>query len=398
MNHFQEGSIVLKRIEESGHQAYFVGGCVRDFILNRPIKDIDIATSASPKQIQTIFPKVIPIGIKHGTVIVRFNHISYEITTFRLEGNYSDQRHPDHVEFIDNIEEDLRRRDFTMNALAMDRFGDIIDLFNGKEDLQRKVIQTVGNGHDRFTEDPLRIIRALRFSSQLGFIIEQGTLRSMVEVKKQIKNIAIERITNEITQLFAGSYVQCGIHYLKITGIYKHLPIMVEYPYIMDQIPTSLKPFSTFGETIALLHHIEPKISILEWSQAWKCSNKIKQEATKLTEALYYFKTYGLDAWFVYQLPENFHKGFIRLIHNLNLQKQCNLEDMEQIERKLSITSRHELAVNGSDLTAIYSHIKPGPWIHKTLEKLEKEVVFNRLKNTKSDLKEWIKCNPPVIN
>src|SRR5699024_3914466 len=153
----------------------------------RPIGDIDIATSALPEQIQAIFPQVIPVGIEHGTVIVRYNHVSYEVTTFRLDGEYSDQRHPDSVQFIDRIDEDLERRDFTINALAMNKKGQIIDLFAGKKDLARKMIRTVGNGYDRFNEDPLRIIRAFRFSSQLGFSIEKETLKAIHQVKDQIE-------------------------------------------------------------------------------------------------------------------------------------------------------------------------------------------------------------------
>src|SRR5699024_609682 len=143
---FIDGKKVIIEIENNGHSAYFVGGCVRDLLLNRPIGDIDIATSALPEQIQAIFPQVIPVGIEHGTVIVRYNHVSYEVTTFRLDGEYSDQRHPDSVQFIDRIDEDLERRDFTINALAMDKKGKIIDLFAGKKDLARRMIRTVGNG------------------------------------------------------------------------------------------------------------------------------------------------------------------------------------------------------------------------------------------------------------
>src|SRR5699024_9403305 len=128
---FNDGKKVIKEIEKHHHKAYFVGGCVRDFLLNRSIGDIDIATSALPDQIQQIFPQVIPVGIEHGTVIVRYNHVSYEVTTFRLDGKYTDQRRPDSVQFIDRINEDLERRDFTINALAMDLNGNITDLFDG---------------------------------------------------------------------------------------------------------------------------------------------------------------------------------------------------------------------------------------------------------------------------
>src|SRR5699024_4477810 len=169
-----------------------------------------------------------------------YNHVSYEVTTFRLDGEYSDQRHPDSVQFIDRIDEDLERRDFTINALAMDKKGKIIDLFAGKKDLARKMIRTVGNGYDRFNEDPLRIIRAFRFSSQLVFSIEKETLKAIHQVKDQIETLAIERITNEFTKLFAGSFVHYAIEYLKMTDIYKYLPILSEHPQIIGNMPTNI--------------------------------------------------------------------------------------------------------------------------------------------------------------
>lgn len=177
---FREALAIIEKIEEAGHQAFFVGGCVRDFLLKRPIGDVDITTSAKPFEVQAIFDEVIPVGIQHGTVIIRHRGISYEVTTFRLEGEYSDQRHPDSVQFIDKIDEDLARRDFTINALAMDKHGHIIDLFQGREDIEKALIRAVGNGHDRFQEDPLRILRAIRFSSQLGFQIEENTLKAIM--------------------------------------------------------------------------------------------------------------------------------------------------------------------------------------------------------------------------
>lgn len=395
---FIDGKNVIIEIEKHHHTAYFVGGCVRDILLGRTIGDIDIATSALPEQIQQIFPQVIPVGIEHGTVIVRYNHVSYEVTTFRLDGKYSDQRHPDSVQFIDRIDEDLERRDFTINALAMDKDENIIDLFGGKQDLERKVIRTVGSGHDRFTEDPLRIIRALRFSSQLGFSIEQETLTAINTVKKEIETIAVERITNEFGKLFAGLYVNHAIDYLKRTTIYKHLPILSKYPQIIENLPNHLEPLQTFGEVLAHFHYLEPTISISKWAKEWKCSNQIKKETISLIHAIHYYEKYGLDEWLVYQLNSEYHQGLIRLIKNLSDAKKIKLHDLTLIKQQLVIQSKHDLAINGTDLIALFPTAEKGPWIHETLLSIEKEVVFNRLKNTKTNIKEWIVCNPPVIN
>lgn len=252
------GKEVIQIIKNANYEAYFVGGCVRDLLLKRTLEDIDIATSAKPTDIMRLFKHVIPIGIEHGTVLVRYKKTSFEITTFRQDGMYSDQRHPDSVEYIDQIEGDLKRRDFTINALAMDINGQIIDLFDGQKDLNNKIIKTVGDGYDRFTEDPLRIIRALRFSSQLGFNIEEKTLLHMIEVKGAIDTIAIERITTEITKLFSGQFVQTGVNYLIDTNIFMHLPIFKDTPKLISLLPPKMKPLHTFGEVIAFFHMLKP--------------------------------------------------------------------------------------------------------------------------------------------
>ncbi|HLQ72149.1 MAG TPA: CCA tRNA nucleotidyltransferase, partial [Bacillota bacterium] len=226
---FSKAIKVIQHIEKKGFNAYFVGGCVRDLIIGRPVGDIDIATSAKPFDIQHIFRKVIPVGIEHGTVIVRWEGDSFEVTTFRLENTYSDQRHPDNVTFVQTIDQDLKRRDFTMNAIAMDKTGNIVDPYGGKKDIEHRQIRAVGNGYDRFHEDPLRIIRAVRFSSQLGFTIEKHTLNDMLKVRDQIRHLAVERLTVEITKLFAGDFIDKGMSYLNKTRILNELPIFKEH-------------------------------------------------------------------------------------------------------------------------------------------------------------------------
>lgn len=395
---FLDGIKVLNVIENAGYQAFFVGGSVRDHLLQREIGDIDITTSASPEQIQALFPKVIPVGIEHGTVIVRHNHVSYEVTTFRLDGKYSDQRHPDKVKFVANIDEDLRRRDFTVNAMAMDRSGVIIDLFKGKDDLKEKKIRTVGNGFDRFTEDPLRIIRALRFVSQMGFTIEQDTLAAMIQVKDQIESLAVERIKNEMTKFFAGEFVNIGLSSLKKTEIYKHLPIMRKKPEFIEKLSDTLVPLHSFGEVIALFHYLDQTISINDWIKAWKCSNKEKHEATQLIMALTYYHKNTLDEWLVYELPTDYHDGFIRVLNNIDPFLEISITDLARTNINLSIHSKHDLCINGNDLMTLFPDIKRGAWINQLLCSIEQEVVFNRIENNKTHLKEWIRCNPPVIN
>ncbi|WP_342453632.1 CCA tRNA nucleotidyltransferase [Virgibacillus litoralis] len=394
---FIEAKEVLNHIENSGYEAYFVGGCVRDLLLKREIGDIDIATSAPPSVIQQIFNKVIPVGLEHGTVIVRHRHQSYEVTTFRVEGSYSDQRHPDKVEFIQTIDQDLKRRDFTINALAMDKKGDVIDLFGGRSDIENKVIQSVGNGYDRFKEDPLRIIRALRFSSQLGFHISPNTIKDMKLVKSEIENIAVERVNNEMAKLFAGDYIENGINYLSNTKVYQHLPIMNEHPDIIKLLPKNMQAIQSFGGVIALFHFLAPTISIKKWVSEWKCSNNVKNEALILNDALLQYKNCGLDRLLVYCLPSNYYQVFSELV-NMIFNQIVLIDELVQIDNSLPIKSKKDLAITGDDVRGLFPQLKSGPWIGNTLTKVEHEVLSGNLKNHKIDLKDWIKWNPHVID
>lgn len=392
-NAFEEAREVLEQIESYDYQAYFVGGCVRDLLLKREIGDIDIATSAPPTVIQQIFTNVIPVGLQHGTVIVRHRHQSYEVTTFRIDGSYSDHRHPDSVSFIQTIDQDLMRRDFTMNALAMDKQGAIIDVCNGKGDLKDKTIRTVGNGFDRFTEDPLRIMRALRFSSQLGFTISKDTFASIELVKGDIEKIAVERLGNEMEKLFAGDYVRIGLAHFKSTQVFNHLPILMQHPHMMGGLPDRIEPLKSFGAIIALFQYQEPLVSISEWVKQWKCSNKVKYEAQKLTGALQYYKSHGLDHWLVYNLPAASYENFVRLVKIL-FNDDLFVSALRKMEKSLPIKSKKGLATNGDDVCRLFPDRKSGPWIQAILNALEKEVISGNLTNDKTDQKEWIKWNP----
>ena len=166
-------------LEKRGHEAVFVGGAVRDYVLGKPAKDIDIATSAEPDEVKAVFPIYGGCGIAHGTVLVILSGEPIEVTTYRTEGQYTDHRRPDEVHFVKSLRDDLLRRDFTMNALAMTKDGELIDLFGGEADLDGQLIRAVGNPEDRFREDALRMLRAVRFSSVLDFDIEAETFQAI---------------------------------------------------------------------------------------------------------------------------------------------------------------------------------------------------------------------------
>lgn len=197
---------ILRILGEAGHEAWYVGGCVRDSLLGRPIHDWDITTSALPEQILTLFPHCVPTGIKHGTVTVLAADGQAEVTTYRTESGYADGRHPDQVAFVSNIEEDLSRRDFTINAMAMSDAGEILDLFGGKDDLAVGTIRCVGDPVLRFREDALRMFRALRFSAQLGFEVEAETRNALVLCAELSSYVSVERIREELEKTLLSDH------------------------------------------------------------------------------------------------------------------------------------------------------------------------------------------------
>ena len=197
---------VMEELNQHGHQAYLVGGCVRDLLMGREPHDWDICTSARPKQIKECFSKyrLIETGLKHGTLTVVAEGQSYEVTTFRIDGVYRDGRHPEKVSFTSELKEDLARRDFTMNAIAMNRAGEFFDPYGGCEDIKARIIRCVGDPVKRFDEDGLRLLRAIRFSSVLDFELSPNTVDAIHNCREKLRNISVERIMMELTKLMAG--------------------------------------------------------------------------------------------------------------------------------------------------------------------------------------------------
>lgn len=196
---------IIDIFEQNGYEAYVVGGCVRDSILGRNPEDWDITTSATPQQMKELFHKTIDTGIQHGTVTIRMGGCSYETTTYRIDGEYEDSRHPKSVEFTSLLSEDLKRRDFTINAMAYSPKKGLVDLFGGIDDLNNRIIRCVGNPNERFSEDALRTLRAVRFAGQLDFEIEENTLKAIATAAPNIANISVERIRVEITKLIMSA-------------------------------------------------------------------------------------------------------------------------------------------------------------------------------------------------
>ena len=206
---------IIEKLNENGYEAYAVGGCVRDTLLGRVPEDWDITTSARPDQVKKLFRRTIDTGIQHGTVTIMMDRNGYEVTTYRIDGEYEDGRHPKQVEFTKNLLEDLRRRDFTINAMAYSHETGIVDAFGGMEDLELGVIRCVGEAMERFTEDALRILRAIRFSAQLGFAIEEQTWDAISVIAPNLAKVSRERVQMELTKLL------CSKHPERIREVYE---------------------------------------------------------------------------------------------------------------------------------------------------------------------------------
>ena len=197
---------IIRTLEDAGYEAYVVGGCVRDSLLGRPPQDWDITTSARPEQVKALFPRTIDTGIRHGTVTIRSGGAGYEVTTYRIDGDYADHRHPDEVTFTGRLSDDLERRDFTINAMAYNERTGLIDLFDGQTDLEKGVVRAVGEARRRFEEDALRMMRAIRFSAQLGFAVEEETRAGIRELAPTLAAVSAERIREELEKLLLSDH------------------------------------------------------------------------------------------------------------------------------------------------------------------------------------------------
>lgn len=276
MTEFQlpgEVRYVLDTLHAAGHKAYIVGGCVRDHVMGRVPHDYDITTSATPEEVHAAFPEdtVVDTGKQFGTVTVVVRPgilegveapFACEVTTFRRESNYSDARHPDHVQFVDSLREDLSRRDFTMNAMAYSEDG-IVELFGGVRDIQDRIIRTVGDPMERFYEDPLRILRGLRFVSTYGFHLSRETRRAAFEMAGQLEGVSRERITRELTRMLMGKYVrQVLMDYTDIlTAVLPELAPMARQK--------QLHPFHRYDlleHTAAVVESLRVKTPALVWA------------------------------------------------------------------------------------------------------------------------------------
>lgn len=233
---------IIQTLVEHGFEAYAVGGCVRDSILGRVPGDWDITTSAKPEQVKNLFRRTVDTGIEHGTVTIMLDKEGFEVTTYRIDGEYEDNRHPKNVEFTSNLVEDLKRRDFTINAMAYNDREGIVDKFDGLGDIKRRVIRCVGNAEERFDEDALRILRAIRFAAQLDFTIEEDTQAAIEKKREFLHNISAERIRVELEKLLVSKHPEKLVHAYRL-GITK--VVMPEFDTMM--ITPQNSPYHIYG-------------------------------------------------------------------------------------------------------------------------------------------------------
>ncbi|MBL8992904.1 MAG: HD domain-containing protein [Spirochaetia bacterium] len=244
---------VCQKLRSLGFEAYLVGGAVRDSFLARPVKDLDIATNARPEKVLRAFPHAIPTGLQHGTVTVVRNEKQFEVTTYRRDGKYTDGRHPDEVSFSDTLVEDLERRDFTINALAYDPFThELVDMHGGVQDLHAGVLRAIGEPQERFAEDALRMLRACRFASQLGFEIEEKTFSAIKTLKDNLKKISAERVRDELVKIIASPKPSIGLEAARTSGL-----LAIFMPELQNCYGVSQNTFHKYDVYYHILHVVD---------------------------------------------------------------------------------------------------------------------------------------------
>lgn len=364
---------ILKIFNKNGYEAYFVGGCVRDYLLGEEFSDIDITTNALPEEVKKIFRKSIDTGIQHGTVTILVNGEGYEVTTFRTEDEYINHRSPEKVEFVSNLREDLDRRDFTINAMALDSNGVLFDYHNGEKDLSSGVIRTVNNPNERFYEDALRMLRAFRFSSKLDFEIEYDTLEAIKRNAELIKFISIERIVNEFKKLLSGKGNLRSLGLLLDSKLNTYIPFLEEIEIIQD--------FSKYSFCQSL--YILSKINDISFDilKELKLSNK---EVKLIKE----FDKINTD--FVRKIPlelilykHNF-EDVVFIAEYFSYNNRNNIENC-----KLTINSFDEVDITSQEIISTIGE-KPGPWIKSVISELEHEILLNRLDNNRKDILDFL--------
>ena len=383
---------IIERLKEHGFEGFAVGGCVRDSLLKKTPTDWDITTDALPADMKKIFKKTFDTGIAHGTITVLMDGVGYELTTYRIDGNYSDGRHPDSVSFSKNLSEDLCRRDFTVNAMAYSHNKGIVDLFGGRKDLQNGVIRAVGDAKKRFDEDALRMLRAVRFAAQLGFKIDDDTFEAIKEKASLLSKVSKERIFVELNKSLCGDFAQ-NIKMVYTSGLYRY--IGKEFSKLDENIydfyPRKF-PNKKHMYWAAFLENIENVEAVKKILFELKSDNATKNNTYLLVKELKNpLPSSDEDIrWSLHRIGADLFCDYIEILRsdkkNIDI-----LDKIDTIENRYSqiLKENHAyeismLDITGKDLMDI--GISKGPKIGEVLEFLLKKVIENPLNNEKSSL------------
>ncbi|MEY8435598.1 CCA tRNA nucleotidyltransferase [Streptococcus hyointestinalis] len=387
---FQKALPILKKIRSAGYEAYFVGGSVRDALLNRPIHDVDIATSSYPEETKRIFKRTVDIGIEHGTVLVLEEDGEYEITTFRTEDVYVAYRRPSQVNFVRSLDEDLKRRDFTVNAFALAPDGEIVDHFGGLDDLEHKILRAVGEPKERFNEDALRILRGLRFLASLDFTLEEKTFAAMKSHAHLLEKISIERSFIELDKLLVAPFWKKGLRAFVDCEAYRYLP------QLDDQAPALLAMTEEMTDTVFVSSTQAWAALLLEMKcqnprgflKAWKTSSQFQKEVTAIM-AIYELRLeQPVDRRILY----HYGRDLVCLAERLREAKglAVDYESIDAIYKDLPIYDKHEIVVNGADLIKQLG-LTPGPSLGEHLSAVELAIVDGDLANDRSAILEFVR-------
>ena len=354
---------LLKEINDKGFEAYIVGGFVRDYLLGIESSDIDICTNATPKNIKEIFKDRCLPGDDYGSVTVAIKKINYEITTFRKDIGYNDNRHPNEIKYIDNLEEDLLRRDFTINTICMDKDGYIVDHLGGRRDLDAKIIKTVGNSFDKLSEDSLRILRAIRFATILDFDLDEEVYEAIKKTKSLLSNLSYSRKKDELDKIFTSPNFRKGIKLLLDLGLDKELEINNLYKVLDSDVTSSIGIWSILNVGDKYPFNKNEMDLIDNVNKVMKLDN--------LNPSVLY--KYGL---YVNSVAGKIKKDDIKII--------------TETYNNLIIKSRKEINITAEEIMAILNK-EPGEYLKDIYDDLEEEILYNRLNNDKMSISKYIK-------
>lgn len=409
----KQGAIrIVRTLTEKGYAAYLVGGCVRDEQLNRPVKDYDIATSARPEQVQRLFDRTVPTGLQHGTVTILIGRTPYEVTTFRRESVYEGYRRPSEVEYIDDLHEDLQRRDFTMNAMAMDSEGKLIDPFHGLDDIKQGILRCVGQAEERFREDALRMIRCVRFAAEYGLKVEPSTWDGFMACVPLLKHIAMERVRMELERMLEGrdpnlafklleqsnalNYTKKGVLLSRINGV-SHWPDLRKLPeeetrlaYIYLQLGAgpseAAEDMSKLTFSRSQIDAVKRILAAYVMLDSGAESNPLAPSDGKrlwiLTALRYGKETLGRIRHIL--LLQQEHQDFNRHSSNSPIFNEWIISGQTWLE-DIPAAELSELAVTGQELLQELK-IKGGPWLGQLLNLLLEKVALGELANEKQTL------------